>query len=228
MADGTAVPPGAERRPFTADEELLLGGAGRSKEWASGEIVFFEGGSPDSVVLIREGLVKATSHTRGGYISLLAIRGPGQLVGELACLDRMPRSATVTTLEPVHGAVVTADRFTELLQQNGALALSLIRSITGRLRDADRLRTDQAALPANARVARVLLDLALRHGTVPRHEPYARTLKVSQADLASASGTSRESAVRALRALQGDSVVSTSRGRIMVHDVRILSHWING
>ncbi|MEW2194057.1 Crp/Fnr family transcriptional regulator [Streptomyces microflavus] len=228
MADGTAVPPRADQNPFTAQEEVLLRGVGTSRDWLSGEVIFLEGGTPDSVVLIREGLVKATSHARSGYISLLAVRGPGQLVGELACLDRMPRSATVTTLQSVKGTVITADRFTELLRQNGALALSLIRSITSRLRDADRLRADQGALPANDRVARVLLDLALRHGTANRHAPYARTLAVSQADLASASGTSRESAVRALRLLQGGDVVSTSRGRITVHDVRNLSRWING
>ncbi|MET7614784.1 Crp/Fnr family transcriptional regulator [Streptomyces seoulensis] len=227
MADGTVFPPGAQS-PFAADEVVLLCRAGRPKDWASGEVLLLEGGIPDSVVLIHEGLVKATSHAASGYVSLLAIRGPGQLVGELACLDRMPRSATVTALQPVHGTIITAARFTELLRQNGALALSLIRSITGRLRDADRLRADHGALPASARVARVLLDTVLRHGTSTRDDPYARVLDVSQADLASASGTSRESAVRALRVLQGDGLVSTSRGRIVVHDVRTLSRWING
>jgi CRP/FNR family transcriptional regulator, cyclic AMP receptor protein len=228
VADGSAALWGTGRKPFTPDEEGVLRGAGRPKDWPAGAVIFFEGDPPDSVVLIHEGLVKTTADARSGYTSLLALRGPGELVGELACLDRRPRSATVTTMRPVHGTVITADRFIGLLEQNGALALSLVRSIIGRLRDSDRLRADQGALPTSTRVARVLLDLALHHGTEVRDAPDARTVTVSQADLASASGTSRESAVRALRQLQHDAIVSTSRGRITVHDVRALCRWIDG
>lgn len=201
--------------------------AGRPRKWPPGAVVFSEGAPPDSVVLIHEGLVKTTAEARNGYTSLLAVRGPGELVGELACLDRRPRSATVTTMRPVHGTVIVADRFIALLEQNGALALSLVRSITRRLRDSDRLRSDQGALPASVRVARVLLDLALDYGAeVSGGAVGARMVAVSQADLASAAGTSRESAVRVLRQLQREAVVSTSRGRITVHDVQTLCHWI--
>jgi CRP/FNR family transcriptional regulator, cyclic AMP receptor protein len=228
VTDGTAVPPRAGQRPFTPDEEALLRGAGRSRDWRSGAVIFCEGDPPDRVVLIHEGLVKTTADARSGYTSLLAVRGPGELVGELACLDRRPRSATVTTMRPVRGTVIAAGRFIDLLEQNGALALSLVRSITGRLRDSDRLRADQGASPASIRVSRVLLDLALHHGTEVRYAPDARTVTVSQVDLASASGTSRESVVRALRKLQRDDIASTSRGRITVHDVRALHRWIDG
>ncbi|WP_237404499.1 Crp/Fnr family transcriptional regulator [Actinacidiphila reveromycinica] len=223
--NGVREPRGAAARAFSAGEEALLRGAGRPKEWPAGAVVLVEGGPPEGVVLIHEGLVKTTADTPGGYTSLLAVRGPGELVGELSCLDRRPRSATVMAVRPVRGTVIAADRFLRLLEQHDALALSLVRSITGRLRASDRLRADQGALPAQARVARVLLDLALHHGAGVPRAPGARVVALSQSEVASASGTSRESVVRALRQLQRDGVVSTARGRITVHDLRALAHW---
>lgn len=228
MNDGTAGPPRAARKPFTVGEKELLRGAGRPKSWRPGAVIFFQGDSPDGVVLVHEGLVKTTVEARSGYTSLLAVRGPGELVGELSCLDRRPRSATVTAMRPVRGTFITADRFIGLLEQHDALALALARSVTGRLRDADRMRADQGALPALTRVARVLLELALLHGAEVRDAPFARVVAVSQSDVASASGTSRESVVRAMRQFQREALVSTSRGRITVHDVRALSRRIDG
>lgn len=228
MLDDAAPARSGRTRPFTKTEEGLFRSVGRPGSWCSGDVLFLEGDPPDSVVLIDEGLVRITADARNGYTSLLALRGPGELVGEMACLDRRARSATVSVMRPVRGTVITAERFLGLLEQNGALALSLVRSITARLRHSDGRRADQGALPTSIRVARVLLDLVLRHGDEVQHDPRARTIAVSQADLAGAAGTSRESVVRALRQLQQEEIVTTSRGRIVVHDLRGLGRWVDG
>ncbi|MFJ9320462.1 Crp/Fnr family transcriptional regulator [Streptomyces globisporus] len=209
-----------QTRPFTESEEKVLRSAGRSRTWPAGTVLFLQGDAPDCLALVTEGRVKITAEARSGYTSLLSLRGPGELVGEMACLDRRTRSATAVTVTPVRGTAITAARFLGLLEQDHGLALSILRSIVARLRHADALRADQGALSAGARVARVLLDLALRHGTEVGAEDHACVVPVSQADLAGAAGTSRESVVRALRELQRDGVVTTSRGRIVVHDLR--------
>lgn len=216
---------GERPMPFTEAERSLIRSVGRPRSWRGGVMLFLEGGAPDSVILIEDGLVKVTSDAQNGYTSLLAVRGPGELVGELACLDGRARSGTVTAMRVVRGTVVAADRFLSLLEQNGPLALTVARSITARLRQANRLRANQGALPAGTRVALVLLDLALRHGTEDRRLPEARAVLVSQVELAGAAGTSRESVVRTLRLLQESQVVTTARGRILVHDLEALGHW---
>ncbi|MET8501688.1 Crp/Fnr family transcriptional regulator [Streptomyces microflavus] len=218
--EGVAPERPGHTRPFTESEEKLLRSAGRSRTWPAGAGLFLQGDAPDSLVLVTEGRVKITADARSGYTSLLSLRGPGELVGEMACLDRRTRSATAVTVMPVRGTVITSARFLGLLEQDHGLALSVLRSIVARLRHADALRADQGALSAGTRVARVLLDLALRHGTEVGAEEHACMVPVSQADLAGAAGTSRESVVRALRKLQRDGVVTTSRGRIVVHDLR--------
>lgn len=211
--------------PFTEAERSLIRSVGRPRTWHGGDVLFLEGDVPDSVILIEDGVVKVTSAAQNGYTSVLAVRGPGELVGELACLDGRVRSGTVTAMRGVRGTVVAADRFLGLLEQHGPLALSVIRSITARLRQANRLRANQGALPAGIRVARVLLDLAVRHGTEDRRYPGAHAVLVSQIELAGAAGTSRESAVRTLRLLQERKVVTTARGRILVHDLKALGDW---
>ncbi|MFF2137921.1 Crp/Fnr family transcriptional regulator [Streptomyces sp. NPDC058193] len=207
-------------KPFTESEEELLRSVGRSRTWPAGAGLFFKGDAPDSLILVTEGRVKITADARSGYTSLLSLRGPGELVGEMACLDRRARSATAVTVMPVRGTVIASARFLALLEQDHGLTLSVLRSIVARLRHADALRADQGALSAGTRVTRVLLDLALRHGIAVGAEEHACVVPVSQADLAGAAGTSRESVVRALRELQRDGVVTTSRGRIVVHDLR--------
>ncbi|MFF4697532.1 Crp/Fnr family transcriptional regulator [Streptomyces chattanoogensis] len=221
---GTDVPP-KPLRPFSSDEVRLIRDRGRTRIWKQGVVLFLEGDPPDSVVLIEEGLVKITADADNGYTSLLAIRGPGELIGEMACLDGRARSATVTAMQTVRGTAVTSDRFLALLEEHGSLALSVIRSITARLRDSDGLRADQGALPAGVRVARVLLDLALRHGSEAPGRPGGRALSVNQQELAGAAGTSRESVVRTLRRLQDHGLVTTSRGRTLVLDLRSLARW---
>lgn len=210
---------------LTEAETSLIRGAGRRRSWRGGEVLFAEGDIPEGVVLIEAGVVKAASDARNGYTSLLAVRGPGELVGELACIDGRPRSATVIAMREVRGTAIAADRFLRLLAENGPLALSVTRVVSVRLRQANRLRALQGALPTTARVARVLLDLSLGHGTGDGRSQTDRVVLVSQAELAGAAGSSRESVVRALRLLQESRLITTSRGRIVVHDPEGLDRW---
>ncbi|WP_211257236.1 Crp/Fnr family transcriptional regulator [Streptomyces megasporus] len=210
---------------FSPDELRLIRDAGRTRVWRPGAVLFPEGGPPDSVVLVEEGLVKITADADTGYTSLLAIRGPGELVGEMSCVDGRARSATATAMRPVRGTVVASDRFLTLLERNGSLTLTVLRGLAARLRDADGLRADQGALPSGVRVARVLLDLVLRHGAEVPGRAGERVLSVSQRELAGAAGTSRESVVRTLRRLHREGLVSTSRGRTVVLDPRALARW---
>ncbi|AKA02844.1 cyclic nucleotide-binding protein [Streptomyces noursei ZPM] len=224
---GDAEVPAKPIHPFSSDEVRLIRATGRTRHWQQGAVLFLEGDPPDSVVLVEEGLVKITAESDNGYTSILAIRGPGELIGEMACIDNRPRSATVTAMHAVRGTTLASERFLALLEEHGPLALSVLRSIAVRLRDSDGLRADHGAFPAGIRVARVLLDLAVRHGSdlgLPGR-PTGRVLSVHQHELAGAAGTSRESVVRALRQLQEHGLVFLSRGHTHVPDLRALARW---
>ena len=101
----------------------------------------FEGDRADDVVLVTDGLVRITKDSEHGYTSVLAVRGPDDLLGELSCLDGGPRSATATATSPGAGVTITAERFRALLTEHGSLALAVLRGVTGRLRDSDPVRS---------------------------------------------------------------------------------------
>ncbi|MEE4544170.1 Crp/Fnr family transcriptional regulator [Streptomyces sp. V4-01] len=213
------------QHPFTNVELMLVHHAGRERTWDRGETLLPEGSLPDEVILVETGLVKVARQAPNGYTSVLAVRGPGDLLGELSCLDGRPRSATAVAMRPVTGVSVPAGRFLRLLEEHGALALAVLRSVAARLRDSDRLRADQGAYGSGIRVARVLLDMALAHGVPVADRPGALAVVVNQHELAGAAGTSRESVVRTLRVLQQDELVLVARGRLLVTDPERLARW---
>ncbi|MDT0270175.1 Crp/Fnr family transcriptional regulator [Streptomyces sp. DSM 44915] len=207
-----------EVEPFTAEQLGLIHGAGRERRWARGAAVVSEGMPSGEVILLESGLVKITTELANGYTSLLAVRGPGELLGELSCLDGRPRSATGTALEPVRGTVVPGERFRRLLAAHGSLALAVLCSVAARLRDSDRLRAEHGAYPAGVRVAHVLWEMASRHGVPTADPPGGLVVRVTQQELAGAAGTSRESLVRALAELASEGLIERGRGRTLVRD----------
>ena len=88
-------------------EELVR--RGRQRRWPAGASLFLEGESCSTVVIVMSGRVKVFSLTEHGEEIVLAVRGPGALLGELSAVDGAPRSASVSALEPVV-ALVRADR----------------------------------------------------------------------------------------------------------------------
>lgn len=101
-----------------------------------------------SVVLLERGRVKVTYVTEDGRETLLAVRGAGDVLGELAVLDEGPRSATVTALEPVVALVLSGAAFRAVLTGDGRLGMAVLRILDARLREADRARVEFAALDA--------------------------------------------------------------------------------
>jgi CRP-like cAMP-binding protein len=211
------------RRVKLQPEQLIaLRLAGRSKQYSSGDTIFAEGDRPDFVVLLGKGTVKVTTIADNGYISVLALRGADDLIGEFGCLDGRPRAASVTALTLVTATLITSRRFLGLLRERSDLLFSLLMITVTRVRESDRRRLEFGAYLAIDRVGRVLLDLARRHGQPVKDAPKSVYVPTLQRDLAGASGASRETVVRTLRGLAETGVVSAQRGGIVVTDLGLL------
>lgn len=211
---------------FSSEHLTLLCDAGVVETWQRGDVLLRQGERACRTILLRKGVVKVVSESVGGYTSLLAYRGAGELVGELACIDGGPRSASVIATQDGHGIAVPGSRFAALLRANGDLGLAVLRSISARLRHADGQRQALGAEPAATRVARLLVEMADRYGAdASSWAPTARSVRITQHELAGAVGTSRESVVRTLRELQSCELVATRRGVIVVLDPSALAAW---
>ena len=83
-----------------------LRSVGTPRRWREGAVLFGVGDGSDHVLLIRSGRVKVWSMSTRGAETMLAIRGPGSVIGEFSAVDGQPRASAVTALGPVQADVV--------------------------------------------------------------------------------------------------------------------------
>jgi CRP/FNR family transcriptional regulator, cyclic AMP receptor protein len=194
---------------------------GASRSFRRGDALFSEGDVADRVFLIERGWVALRTITPAGGEVILGLRGPGDVVGELSALDGEPRTATALAVGGVEAAVVPARLMSDMLGRDPELAGELLRLLAGRLRESDRQRREFAMLDSLARVARRLLELAERFGD-PSGDGVRVELPLSQAQLASWCGCSREAFVKALRTLREVADITTGRHTITLRDPELL------
>jgi CRP-like cAMP-binding protein len=207
---------------LTADEIAALRSRAVPRHFARGATIMHQGEAPGRVIVIERGRAKVTAVTEDGSEIVLAFREPGDLLGELSALGGEQRLATVRALEELDALAVAAGDFDAFLEQHPRVALVILRVVIGRLRAADRQQVEFAAHHTLARVASRLLELADRFGE-PSDGGVLITLPISQEELASWAGASREATSKALRDLRELGCVETRRRNITVRDVEALS-----
>ena len=199
-------------------DRAALAERGRHRRWPVGASLFLEGDPSSSVVVVVSGRVKVFSLTEHGEEILLAVRGPGALLGELSAVDGTSRSASVAALEPVVALVVGVPDFVQFLTTHAGAAMVLLRLVTSRLRDADRKRVEFGSLDIAARLAGRLVELAERFGE-PDGPGVRIAVALSQDELAGWVGASREAVAKALRVLRERGLITTGRRTMTVLDL---------
>ena len=193
-------------------------GLGPPRRYRKGSILFHEGDAPESVIVVRSGRVKVSSFTNDGKEVVLAVREPGELLGELSAIDGEPRSATATAMESVEAAWVPAGVFRSFLAGRPGAAFALLEMMSGKLRDADRKRVEFGAYDTTGRVARRLVEMADRFGETTG-DGVRITLPLSQQELAGWTGASREAVSKSLHQLRARGFIETARRGITVLDL---------
>jgi CRP-like cAMP-binding protein len=213
-----------------ADSGELLAGAlraeGRPVRFRRGQAIFTQGDRAERVFVIERGWVLISSMAPGGREIVLGLRGPGDVIGDLSALDGAPRSATALAVGEVDAIVAPSSALTRALSDAGT-AMDLLRVLAGRLRDADRKRLEFAALETLGRVAWRLQELSERFG-VQTAEGIELELPLSQEQLASWCGASREATVKALSTLRTLGCITTGRRSVLIRDVAGLRRHAHG
>jgi CRP/FNR family transcriptional regulator, cyclic AMP receptor protein len=194
-----------------ADRELLAKACPR-RSYAEKHRLFERGDKSDGLVVILKGIVKISAPNAGGVEAVLAIRGFGDVVGELSVVGEGRRSATVTALSPVDALLIDAHYFRELVLRP-SVHWALIAVLAARVREADDLRLQlDGRNPVLARLSRQLARLA-KYGQ-PRNGQIVLEMRLTQRDLASAIGASRSAVAKALSDLRQRGILTTERQRI--------------
>ncbi len=105
-----------------------------TRKLAKDEILMRKGEKGDSLFLIHDGWVKIVTVDSKGDELIINKCGPGEMIGEMALLDGIPRSATVIALSDAEVLELKQDVFEEILKQRADVSLAIIRSYSERLR----------------------------------------------------------------------------------------------
>jgi CRP/FNR family transcriptional regulator, cyclic AMP receptor protein len=211
-------------------EGSLLGEAlrrdGHLVRFRRGQALFTQGDRAERVFVIERGWVIISCVAPGAREIVLGLRGPGDVIGELSSLDGEPRSATALAVGEVAAIVAPASVLTRALR-DADIANELIRVLAVRLRDADRKRLEFASLDTLGRVAWRLFELGEQFGEAGA-DGITVELPLSQEQLASWCGASREATVKALAALRTLGCVTTGRRTLHILDVEALRRHAGG
>ena len=101
-------------------------------DWPAGKVLTREGEQGDEFVIVLEGEVEVRQGDR-----VVATRGPGEYVGEIALLDKRPRTATVVATTPVLVEVLSRREFMSLLAEAPELSEQILATVAQRLADLD-------------------------------------------------------------------------------------------
>lgn len=190
------------------------------RRYKAKDVLFHEGDEGESMHFIVSGRVAIRAHTPAGEAVTFAILGPGQAMGEMALLRRSKqRSATAIALEAVETRTLHKGDFFRLCDQQPQVERMMVSLLASRVDRLSRHLMDALHVPVDQRIIRRLLETA-------RLYPDAGdgiVLPLTQQDVASLAGTTRPTVNIVLNDLQQAGIVTLSRGRVRIDDLRRLT-----
>ena len=178
----------------------------------AGRTLFSFGDPGNGFYSVIDGSLKVILTSHEGSEQLLAVLGPGSIVGELSLFDGRPRSATVVALKSSRLAFVEKSAFQRFADENPAVYRHMLEIVGKRLRVSNDALAARSFLPLPGRVAQAMLQLADSYG---KDVGPGRTLihyKLSQADLANMAGGARENVSRILNDWKRAGTISRISG----------------
>lgn len=202
-----------------ADDDIRpLMALARKRTFRSGEVIFHRDDVGQVLYVIKEGKVKICLIGPEGQEISLAVLGKGDCFGEFAIIDGLPRSADAVALEKVECYTLQRSDFHNAIIKNPQIAIQVMEMLARRLRKTDEKIEDLVVLDVYGRVAKKLLDLADEHG-IKVDDGTRIDVRLTQQDLASMVGASRESVNKVLGYFSDKHYISTDKHKITLHRI---------
>jgi CRP-like cAMP-binding protein len=202
------------------DPEILrrLASVTQAMRVPAGALLFQQGDEGDSLYAVIDGLVRISVSGQGGRELIIGLFEPGDLFGEIALLDGLPRTASAEAETDTTVLVIHRAPFLSMLDEEPALARHVLELLCERLRDSTEHLGEYAFLSVRCRLAKKLQGLAIGHG---RRAPDGIhiDLKLSQTDIGQMLGVTREAVNKQLKAWSQQGLIALDHGAIIVKDM---------
>ncbi len=200
----------------TEHRDSLLADAKRQTV-ARGDIVYSPGDRNDRIYVVDSGRIKIVRTSAGGSESIVGIRNPGDLFGELSWMTGgTTRTTSAVALDPGDVCRITASAFEQRLRADAVLASSFSRGCARQLAALERELTELAGKSVPGRLVDVLGRLAAEHGVHGPDGSLHIGLSLTHQDLADLIGTSRETITKELSVLADVGLLRVSHRTIVL------------
>jgi CRP/FNR family cyclic AMP-dependent transcriptional regulator len=189
---------------------------------ARGTTILRCGDRNGGMVILLSGRVRVSMVSEDGKEATLAVLDPGEVLGELSLLDGQEVSANVTAQEDCLLMQIERAQFLDLLRRNSDLSLALMAVLSRRVRRTNAALEDMALLDLPSRLGRLLAKLANECGS-PVQDGTRIEVKLSQKDLSTLVGASREKVNKQLRQWEDSGFLGKDGGRMVVINAQALA-----
>jgi CRP/FNR family transcriptional regulator len=182
-----------------------------------GDLIYTPGDPADCVYVVDSGRVKIVRTNAGGMESIVGIRNPGDVFGELSWMTPVAtRTTSAIALDAGDVCRVDAAAFERRLRGDPLLAAAFARGIALRLAAIERELTELAGKSVPGRLVDALGRLAAHHGIKEPDGTLRIGLRLTHKDLADLIGTSRETLTKELSVLADVGLLRVSHRTIVL------------
>ncbi len=198
-----------------------LADALRYRSVKKGDVLFRKGGKGTALFIVKKGKIRLALPSRLGGEFVLAIASEGDFFGEETLLGGQPCLFDAIAMEPAELLMLYHQDFLTFLNANKGAMQLIIGALSQRLSYTIDLLADSCFLNISGRFAKKLVELATAHGYQDGEDIHI-DMHLSQTDLASLVGATRESINKELRLLRRKGLVSSQEQGICIHDLERL------
>lgn len=206
-----------------SEEEIntLAAAVVHKRPFPQGEVIFHREDVGQELYIIKKGKVKIYLTNPDGQEIALSVLGKGECFGELSLLDGAPRSADAVALEKVECLTLQRTHFHNAIKKHPEIAIQVMAVLCERLRKTNQQVEDLTFLGVDGRVAKKLLELADNHG-VKVADGIQIDLRLTQQELGSMVGASRESINKVVGYFTDKRYISADKHKITIHCINDL------
>jgi CRP/FNR family transcriptional regulator, cyclic AMP receptor protein len=181
------------------------------KNLKKGEIFVREGERSNLIYFVSSGLVKVYNTSPDGKEQVLNLASPGETLNDVSAFDDGMDVASMRAMTPAVLYCVGKDDLKSIIVNNPGIALNALRVMARRTRRASKLVEGLSFSQAIGRLARLLQRYS--------DEKISEHLSLTQQDLASMIGTSREMVNKSLKTLEEKHLVKLSRLHVEIINI---------
>ncbi|RCW49874.1 MULTISPECIES: Crp/Fnr family transcriptional regulator [unclassified Halanaerobium] len=209
---------------LSEDELKVINSIASEKKYKKGEYIFFEGETGSKFFVIKSGQVKLVKMIENGDEQILNIFSNNDIIAEIVAFDRGNYPASAVTMKKTDLIIFNQADLENVIMENPAIGIKLLQEMSTRLRRAQQNVRDIALKDSSGKMASLLTFLSQKYG-IEKNGNIILDIPLTQQELASMIGSSRETVSRMLSRFESEGIIKTSRKKIIIYKPEELKNY---